>query len=134
MADPADLTIAAAGDALRRGDFSAVDLFEAVMRRAAITEAHLHAYLTLDRDGGRAAAEAADRSFAAGDDRGPLQGIPIAVKDNMCTRGVETTCGSQILAGYHPPYDSTAVARLRGAGAVIIGKTNMDEYAMGSSE
>ncbi len=98
-----------------------------------MTEAHLHAYLTIDRSGARAAAEAAGRRFAAGDPLGPLDGIPVALKDNLCTRGVETTCSSQILAGYVPPYDATAVARLRAAGAVIVGKTNLDEFAMGSS-
>jgi aspartyl-tRNA(Asn)/glutamyl-tRNA(Gln) amidotransferase subunit A len=131
--DPADLTIAAAGVALRSGQLRAGDLLGAVRRRAAATEAQLHAYLTLDAAGAERAADAADAAFAAGRDLGPLAGIPLAVKDNMCTRGVETTCGSRILAGYHPPYDATAVARLRQAGAVIVGKTNMDEFAMGSS-
>jgi aspartyl-tRNA(Asn)/glutamyl-tRNA(Gln) amidotransferase subunit A len=131
--DPADLTIAAAGAALRSGDLGAVELLDAVLARAAVTEAHLHAYLTLDRSGARAAAEAADRRFATGGTLGPLDGIPVALKDNLCTRGVETTCSSQILAGYVPPYDATAVARLRTAGAVIVGKTNLDEFAMGSS-
>jgi aspartyl-tRNA(Asn)/glutamyl-tRNA(Gln) amidotransferase subunit A len=133
MTDLADLTLAAAGAGLRAGDHTAVDLLDAVIRRAAVTEAHLHAYLTLDRDGARASAEAADTDLSAGVDRGPLQGIPIALKDNMCTRGTETTCGSRVLAGYRPPYDGTAVARLRAGGAVIVGKTNLDEFAMGSS-
>ena len=133
MADLADLTIATAGKGLRAGDFTAGDLLEAVTRRASVTEAHLHAFLTLDRDGARASAETADAALARGEDLGPLHGIPLAVKDNMCTRGIETTCGSQILAGYRPPYDATAVRRLREAGAVIVGKTNLDEYAMGSS-
>jgi aspartyl-tRNA(Asn)/glutamyl-tRNA(Gln) amidotransferase subunit A len=93
----------------------------------------LHAYLTIDREGARAAAETADEELAAGNDRGPLHGIPIALKDNMCTRGLETTASSQILSGYEPPYDATVVARLRQAGAVIMGKTNLDEFAMGSS-
>jgi aspartyl-tRNA(Asn)/glutamyl-tRNA(Gln) amidotransferase subunit A len=131
--DPADLTIAAAGAALRSGKLSAAALLEAVRRRAAATEAQLHAYLTLDAAGAERAAEEADAAFARGPDPGPLAGIPLAVKDNMCTRGVETTCGSRVLAGYHPPYDATVVARLRQAGAVIVGKTNMDEFAMGSS-
>ncbi|MFH1330861.1 MAG: Asp-tRNA(Asn)/Glu-tRNA(Gln) amidotransferase subunit GatA [Actinomycetota bacterium] len=131
--DPADLTIAAAGAALRSGELSAAALLAAVRRRAAATEAQLHAYLTLDTVGAERAAEEADAAFARGQDPGPLAGIPLALKDNMCTRGVETTCGSRILAGYHPPYDATVVARLRQAGAVIVGKTNMDEFAMGSS-
>ncbi|CAN5372547.1 MAG: Asp-tRNA(Asn)/Glu-tRNA(Gln) amidotransferase subunit GatA [Acidimicrobiia bacterium] len=131
--DPADLTIAAAGAALRTGDLGAVELLDAVIARASVTEPHLHAYLTLDRPGSRNAAEAADRRFAAGEPSGPLDGIPIALKDNLCTRGVETTCSSQVLAGYVPPYDATAVTRMREAGAVLVGKTNLDEFAMGSS-
>ena len=132
MSDLADLTIARAGTGLRAGEFTAVDLLDAVERRAAVTETHLHAYLTLDREGSRAAAEAADAALASGDAR-PLLGIPIALKDNMVTKGVETTASSQILAGWKPPYDGTAVRRLKDAGAVIVGKTNLDEFAMGSS-
>jgi aspartyl-tRNA(Asn)/glutamyl-tRNA(Gln) amidotransferase subunit A len=129
----ADLTIAEAGRTLRAGACTAEDLVEAVLERAAFTEAELHAYLTIDHDGARSTARDADRELAAGLDRGPLHGIPLALKDNLCTRGVETTCASQILAGYRPPYDATAVTRLRRAGSVIVGKTNLDEFAMGSS-
>ncbi|MGB8361701.1 MAG: Asp-tRNA(Asn)/Glu-tRNA(Gln) amidotransferase subunit GatA [Acidimicrobiia bacterium] len=128
-----DITIVEAGGRLRSGETTAVQLLEAVLDRAHRTEAQLHAYLTLDREGAQAAAEAADAALAAGSDRGPLHGIPVALKDNMCTRGVETTAASQILAGYVPPYDATVVSRLREAGAVIVGKTNLDEFAMGSS-
>ena len=133
MTDLTELSIVEAGERLRSGDLSAVDLYEAVFARASLTEAHLHAYLTIDKEGARTAAEAADRRFAGGGPLGPFDGIPIALKDNLCTRGVETTCASQILAGYVPPYDATAVARLREGGAVIVGKTNLDEFAMGSS-
>ncbi|HSM01390.1 MAG TPA: Asp-tRNA(Asn)/Glu-tRNA(Gln) amidotransferase subunit GatA [Acidimicrobiia bacterium] len=131
--DPADLTIAEAGARLRSGDLTAVDLLAAVRRRASMTEAILHAYLTIDADGATAAAEAADAVLAKGEDHGPLHGIPIALKDNMVTRGIETTCSSRILSGYVPPYDATVVERLKAGGAVIVGKTNLDEFAMGSS-
>jgi aspartyl-tRNA(Asn)/glutamyl-tRNA(Gln) amidotransferase subunit A len=133
VTSPADMTIAGAGRAIRSGELSAVDLLEATLERAAMTEAELHAYLTLDHQGARERAEAADAELAGGTDLGPLHGIPVALKDNMCTRGLETTASSQILAGYVPPYDATAVARLRASGAVITGKTNLDEFAMGSS-
>ncbi len=129
----ADLTIAEAGRGLRAREFTARELTDAVLARAARTEAELHAYLTIDHEGARAAADQADAEFASGTDRGPLHGIPVALKDNLCTEGVETTCASQILSGYHPPYDATAVRRLREAGAVPVGKTNLDEFAMGSS-
>ncbi|MFP5333134.1 MAG: Asp-tRNA(Asn)/Glu-tRNA(Gln) amidotransferase subunit GatA [Acidimicrobiia bacterium] len=131
--DLADLTISDAGLGLRRGDFSSSELLEAVLERASLTEADLHAYLTLEADRARTAAAESDRRFGAGTPLGPLDGIPIALKDNLCTRGIETTCSSQILAGYRPPYDATVVTRLRDAGAVLTGKTNLDEFAMGSS-
>ncbi len=128
-----EYTLSGARTALRDGSVSARELIDAALDRAAKTEAELHAFLTLDHDGARLAADAADAEFAAGRDAGPLQGIPVAVKDNMVTRGIETTAASQILAGYVPPYDATAVARLKEQNAVIVGKTNMDEFAMGSS-
>ena len=133
MSDLADLTITEAGRALRDGTATSVELLDAVYTRAMMTEAQLHAYLTLDRDGSAMAAEAADAALASGVDHGPLHGIPLALKDNMCTMGVQTTCSSKILDGYRPPYDATIVSRLKSAGAVITGKTNLDEFAMGSS-
>jgi aspartyl-tRNA(Asn)/glutamyl-tRNA(Gln) amidotransferase subunit A len=128
-----ELSVVEAGRRLRAGETSSVELLEANLDRASRTEAQIHAYLTIDREGAREAASQADADLADGIDHGPLHGIPVALKDNMCTRGIETTASSQILAGYVPPYDATVVARLRDAGAVIVGKTNLDEFAMGSS-
>jgi aspartyl-tRNA(Asn)/glutamyl-tRNA(Gln) amidotransferase subunit A len=133
VSSPADLSVAQARAALASGELSSRELLHSTLERATLTEAELHAYLTIDHDGAQAAAAAADEALAHGEPIGPLHGLPVAVKDNMVTAGVETTAGSQILAGYIPPYDATVVARLREAGAVIIGKTNLDEFAMGSS-
>ena len=126
-------SLTGAARALRDGSITAVRLAEQVLARVSMVEAQVHAYLTLDSEGLMRAAAEADAALAAGEDRGPLHGLPIALKDNMATRGMETTAGSRILAGYHPPYDATVVARLRDAGALITGKTNLDEFAMGSS-
>ncbi len=118
---------------LRAGEVTSSGLLENALATAARTEAQLHSFLTIDTERARERAAQADSELGEGRDLGPLHGIPIALKDNMCTRGVETTCASQILSGYLPPYDATAVARLRAGGAVIVGKTNLDEFAMGSS-
>ena len=126
-------SITGAARALREGSTTSARLAEQVLARCSMVEAQVHAYLTLDSEGLLRAAHEADEAWAAGDDRGPLHGIPIALKDNLTTRGMETTAGSKILAGYQPPYDATAVRRLHDAGALITGKTNLDEFAMGSS-
>ena len=125
--------VAEAGRRLRDGDTTAVRLLEGALERAGRYEAQVHAFLTIDREWALETAGRADADLADGIDRGPLHGIPIALKDNMCTRGIETTAASQILAGYRPPYDATVVARLGEGGAVVVGKTNLDEFAMGSS-
>jgi len=122
-----------AGARLRSGDVTAVGLLDEALTQASLTESQIHAFLTIDHDGARESAERADADLDRGEDHGPLHGIPFALKDNMVTRGLETTAASQILSGYRPPYDATVVTRLRAAGAVIVGKTNLDEFAMGSS-
>ena len=96
-------------------------------------DGELNAFLRLTPELATAQAEAADARLRAGDAITPLTGIPVAIKDVLCVKGVETTAGSRILAGFRPPYDATAVSRLREAGAVFLGMTNCDEFAMGSS-
>ena len=100
---------------------------------AAGRRSDLNAFISLDEAGALEAAARADDELRAGQPRGPLHGLPIAIKDNLCARGQVTTCGSRLLEGWVAPYDATAVARLRDAGAVLVGKTNLDEFAMGSS-
>ncbi|MDD4179293.1 MAG: Asp-tRNA(Asn)/Glu-tRNA(Gln) amidotransferase subunit GatA [Candidatus Margulisbacteria bacterium] len=112
---------------------SATELTEAAFARIEKVEDKVKAFVTLTKDEALKQARAADEQFKSGKNITPLTGIPIAVKDNMCTRGTLTTCSSKILANYLPPYDATVVTKLKAAGAVIIGKTNLDEFAMGSS-
>jgi aspartyl-tRNA(Asn)/glutamyl-tRNA(Gln) amidotransferase subunit A len=118
---------------LVRGTLSATALTEAVLSRLEAVEERLHAFITITADQARQQATDADTAFARGQVRSVLQGIPLAIKDNICTRGVRTTCASHILENFVPPYDATVMQRLRHAGAVMVGKANLDEFAMGSS-
>jgi aspartyl-tRNA(Asn)/glutamyl-tRNA(Gln) amidotransferase subunit A len=127
-----DLTISEAHRLLKNKEITSRVLTQAVLDRIAAVEGRIDAYLTVTADEALAQAAGADRMIAAGR-CGPLNGIPIAIKDVICTRGVRTTCGSKILGGFVPPYDATVVARLKQEGAVLVGKLNMDEFAMGSS-
>ena len=119
--------------AVREGDVSAVDVTEAYLARIETLDRSINAFLHVDRSGalGRAARIDADRK--AGRPLGPLAGLPVAVKDALCTADQPTTCASKMLSGFRPPYDAEVVRRLRDAGAVLVGKTNMDEFAMGGS-
>ena len=118
---------------VRTGERSAVDLAREAMDRVARRDASLHSVLYVDGEGALAQAAVVDRAVAAGRDPGPLAGVPVLLKDNLCTRGVPTTCASRMLQGWLPPYDATVVERLRVVGAVPLGKANLDEFAMGSS-
>jgi aspartyl-tRNA(Asn)/glutamyl-tRNA(Gln) amidotransferase subunit A len=115
------------------GAVSAVDVARAYLDRAEALNPELSCFLTIDHEGALAAAAKVDRARAAGQTLGPLAGVPVAVKDNLSTRGVRTTCASKILGDYIPPYDAHVIEALRASGAVILGKTNLDEFAMGSS-
>ncbi len=131
-----DLTSLTAADTAARvaaGDVSAVEVTRAHLDRIEEVDPALHAFLYVDVEGALAAATAVDDARLAGSGLGPLAGVPLALKDVLTMRGVPTTCGSRILEGWRPPYDATVVRRLREAGVVLLGKTNMDEFAMGSS-
>ena len=127
-----DLTLVAARDGVRHGAFSAVELVDAHLDAIEALNPRLNAYITVTGEAARTAAVAADAARARGEEA-PLLGVPLGIKDLFCTKGVRTTAGSRILAPFVPPYESTVTANLLRDGAVFLGKTNMDEFAMGSS-
>jgi aspartyl-tRNA(Asn)/glutamyl-tRNA(Gln) amidotransferase subunit A len=131
--DLPSLTIGQVRDGLLARRFSAVELARETLRFAETQNPSTNAYLSFSPERALSAAARVDQKIAHGDDPGPLAGVPIAVKDVILTKGLRTTCGSKLLAEYVPPYDASAIVRLEEAGAVILGKTNCDEFAMGSS-
>jgi aspartyl-tRNA(Asn)/glutamyl-tRNA(Gln) amidotransferase subunit A len=133
MSDLIKLSAAELGRKLAASEVSAVEVAQAHLDRIAEVDERVHAFLYVDNDGALAAAGEVDAARARGDELGPLAGVPVAVKDVITTRGVPTTAGSKILEGWRPPYDATIMSRMRAAGLVLLGKTNMDEFAMGSS-
>ena len=135
--DPLDLSLSQIADALREGALSSRSLTEAYARRAEKLDPTIHAFLQLEAENALREAVMADERWAVsrknGNGLGTLNGIPIAVKDVLCVRGFRCTAGSRILEGFRPPYTATPVDRLQKNGALIMGKTNTDEFAMGSS-
>ncbi len=119
--------------AMAAGEISSVELTQAHLDRISDVDAQVHAFLYVDTEGALAQAKSVDDARARGEEVGPLAGVPLALKDVMVQQGIPTTAGSKILEGWRPPYDATIVTKLKAAGVVILGKTNMDEFAMGSS-
>ena len=126
------MTLHELSDLLNKREISSVELTKAVLDRIEATENGVHGYITVDEDGALAAAADADKLRADGK-AGVLNGIPAAVKDNICTKDLKTTCASKMLENFIPPYDAYVSKRLKETGAVILGKANMDEFAMGGS-
>ncbi|HJW64013.1 MAG TPA: amidase, partial [Actinomycetes bacterium] len=129
----ADLTAHELADRFAGGQATAVQATEAALERIAATDELLRAFLTVTGDQALEAAREVDQARERGERLGPLAGVPLALKDVLVTKGIRTTAGSRILEEFVPPYDATVVRRLRDSGVVILGKTNMDEFAMGSS-
>ncbi len=128
-----ELTAHGLAPRIKSGETTAEEVAREVLRLIDEKDPGINAYLAVDRASVIEDARKVDRRIAAGENTGPLAGVPIAIKDAICTKGLETTCASRILEGFVPPYDATVIARLRAADAVIVGKTNMDQFGMGSS-
>ena len=133
MSDLLKMTAVQLGTAIREGKTTAVEATLAVLDQIEKTESEYHCYVTVDREGALERAKQVQAKIEAGELTGPLAGVPVAIKDNMCTEGLLTTCSSKILYNFIPTFSSEAVLNLEKAGAVILGKTNMDEFAMGST-
>jgi aspartyl-tRNA(Asn)/glutamyl-tRNA(Gln) amidotransferase subunit A len=130
--EPYRLTIHELQEKLRQGELTAADAADSIFGRIAAVDERTKSFITVMRETAMVEARKADEAIRSGKG-GPLTGIPLAIKDILCTKGVRTTCGSRILQNFIPPYDATVVRKLKDQGAVIVGKTNMDEFAMGSS-
>ena len=131
--DITTLTLKELSEKLSTKDLSSKEATEAYLARIDEVEEKIGAFVTVTKEEALAAADEADKRLSLKKKVTPLTGVPLSVKDLFCTDGIETTCSSKILEGFKPPYDATVVKKLKDAGAVIIGKTNMDEFAMGSS-
>ena len=133
MKDILSLGAVELGKKIAAGEITSVEATKAYLDHIGTKEKDINAYVTVDTEGAIAAAEEADKKIKEGTLKGPFAGVPVAIKDNMCIDGMLTTCSSHILDGFRPTYTSTAVQMLKDAGAVILGHTNMDEFAMGST-
>lgn len=131
--DIRNLTALETGRLIKEGRLTSVDATKAVLDSIAATDKDINAYITVIADAALKRAAEVDADIAAGRLTGPLAGVPISIKDNICTKGVKTTCASKILGDFEPPYDATVIEKLNAAGMVIVGKLNMDEFAMGST-
>ena len=128
-----DYTATQLAEKIKNHEVSVLDAVNAVLEQIDSKEDTYNCYVTVDREGALKKAEEVQKKIDSGEFTGPLAGVPVAIKDNMCTEGLLTTCSSKILGNFVPTYTSEAVINLEKAGAVIIGKTNMDEFAMGST-